>query len=227
MLIWLIVALIIIVIILTILFSTRSKPVTTVPTTNSNLIDSRIDLHYIPNFLSDYEADHLIQLAEGNFNRSGVIGPNGEDNYSDVNRTSSTYFVPESKDSVVEGIENRAAQLLGIERDQLEGLQVVKYEPGQYFNHHHDWFTPDYVKKVGTQREFTIFAYLSTGDGATEFPKLGRSFQPKKGDAIRWRNCLTPDRCEDLNLHRGAPPQTGIKYGLNIWTRFWNILSLI
>lgn len=223
MLIWLVLALIMIIfiiIILVVLVSIRSKQATAAPTTNSKLIDSRIDLYYLPNFLSDTEVDHLIQLAEGHFSRSGVIGPNGEDNYVDANRTSSTYFIPQSNDPVVEGIENRAAQALGIRKDQLEGLQVVKYEPGQFFNQHHDWFTPDYAEKVGAQREFTIFAYLTTGDGATEFPKLGRSFQPKKGDALRWRNCSTPDRCEDLNLHRGVAPRTGIKYGLNIWSRF-------
>jgi prolyl 4-hydroxylase len=224
MLIWFILSLIavtILFVIILILAQTSSVAVTTkaIPS-DSTLIDPRIDLHYIPNFLSDEEADHLIRLAEGHFNRSGVIGPNGEDNYIDTNRTSSTYFVPESIDPMIEGIERRASQTLGIDRNQLEGLQVVKYEPGQYFNQHHDWFTPDYAKKVGAQREFTIFAYLTTSDGATEFPKLGRSFQPKKGDALKWRNCSTPDRCEDLNLHRGAPPRAGVKYGLNIWSRF-------
>lgn len=221
MLVWLILGLVAVIILITmILISSRSKPpviMTSLP--ESTLIDPRIELHYIPGFLSDEEADHLIRLAEGHFERSGVIGPNGEDDYHDSNRTSSTYFLTE-QDSVVRTIEERAARLLGISRDRLEGLQVVKYEPGQYFNQHHDWFTPDYARKVGAQREFTIFAYLTTGDGPTEFPKLDLRFDPKKGDALKWRNCSRPDRCEDLTLHRGAPPKAGLKYGLNIWSRF-------
>lgn len=215
LLVWLIVVLLLLLVLAVVLLLWK-KPN---PPVCSTLVDPRIDLHYLSSFLTDEEADRLIQLAEGNFRRSGVIGPLGQDNYVDPNRTSSSCFLHDS-DLLVRTVKARAARQLGVGKNQLEGLQVVKYEPGQFFNQHHDWFTPDYAKRVGGQREFTIFVYLTTGDGPTEFPKLGRAFQPRKGDALQWRNCTHPDRCQDLNLHRGAAPQSGVKYGLNIWSRF-------
>ena len=182
-------------------------------------IDHRIGLQYIRQFLSEDECQYLIRLAEGHFTRSATIGPNGKEDTIDDHRTSSSYFLPDS-DPVVQRIRQRAARILKVRYRQLEGLQVVKYEPGQYFNEHHDWFTPDYVDTIGDQREYTIFAYLNTADGQTEFPHLEKSFSPRRGDALKWKNCDSLNKCNDLSLHRGAPPQTGLKYGLNIWSRF-------
>jgi prolyl 4-hydroxylase len=115
--------------------------------------------------------------------------------------------------------------MVNLTRSHLEGLQVVKYEPGDYFKPHHDWFQSDYADKIGNQRRYTFFVYLNDvpgGGGETDFPQLNRSFQPKKGDALFWRNCTELNECSELNLHQGKAPLNDVKYGLNIWVRFYS-----
>ena len=57
----------------------------------------------------------------------------------------------------------------------------------------------------------TILAYLNI------------SVKPKKGNAVMWNNCSqngVTDVCFENAKHRGSPPDTGVKYALNIWIRF-------
>ena len=184
------------------------------------LVDDRVELYYLQSVLTDEECDHIIKLAEGHFSRSTVLDHQKLQSVVDEIRTSSTYFIPKSCDRIIKKIEKRMAAVLGVPESHLEPFQVVKYEPGQYFNEHYDWFSPQQVERQGSQRQYTIFAYLNTADGNTEFPKLELSFKPKKGDAVKWTNCRSLSHRDELTLHRGAPPKEGVKYGLNVWSCF-------
>jgi prolyl 4-hydroxylase len=54
--------------------------------------------------------------------------------------------------------------------------------------------------------------------GHTDFPKLGLKIRPKKGMAALWYDTINGK--EDFRtFHAGLPPQTSIKFGLNIWVR--------
>ena len=183
-------------------------------------VDDRVGLHYIHKFLSKEECDHLIRLAKGHLSRSTVMDLNGQKSVHHDIRTSSTCFIPGSHDRVVRRVKKRAAKILGVNRELLEDLQVVKYEPGQFFDEHYDWFTPEQVSHGNEQRQYTIFAYLNDGEGNTEFPKLGRTFQPVRGNALKWTDCKDRNTQDYLTLHRGAPPVNRVKYGLNIWSTF-------
>jgi hypothetical protein len=59
-------------------------------------------------------------------------------NKKDEQRTSSSAFMARSQDVVMECIEQRAADFVGIDREQLEGLQVVWYRIGQQYRPHFD-----------------------------------------------------------------------------------------
>jgi prolyl 4-hydroxylase len=123
----------------------------------------------------------------------------------------------------VSGIERRAAQLVGADQSQVERLQTVRYLPGQQFEQHHDWFQPEYRDTIQNQREHTLFVYLNDVEGEggeTDFPLLNRSFKPRRGDALFWRNCTSTDHCHRESLHQGKAPVSDTKYGLNIWVRF-------
>ena len=184
------------------------------------LMDRDIKLYYIDNFLSDNECDHLIESARDRFTRSGiVIGE--KTGYGDA-RTSNTYHFGKSQDSIIKNIENRVSAATNKSIECLESLQIVKYDSGQQFKEHHDWFQKDYMEMNGNQRQYTFFVYLNdvNNGGYTRFPRLNLAFKPKKGSALFWQNCATPDMCFEKNLHQGEPPIGEIKYGLNIWINF-------
>jgi prolyl 4-hydroxylase len=189
--------------------------------TFGKLVDDRIELRYLENFLTSEECDHLIEISKDKLARSQVI--DRADNTVDKARTSHSYYIPSSVDGIVQGIEDRIAKMVNKHKGHLEGLQVVRYKPGDYFREHHDWFHPPYRNKVNNQRQYTFFVYLNDIQGAggqTEFPKLKKEFYPKKGHALFWRNCTSLDECSDLSLHQGKAPISDMKYGLNIWVQF-------
>jgi prolyl 4-hydroxylase len=186
-------------------------------------IDERIDLRYVQGFLTPDECAHLISLAGDKLQRSQVIQGEHTDTVTDA-RTSHSYQVGKSVDSVVQGIESRVSRLVGCTVAHLEGMQVVRYRPGDYFNEHHDWFQDEYRRSINNQRAYTFFVYLNNITGAggeTDFPKLNQTFVPVMGDALFWRNCEAVDRCHIESLHQGKTPLSDTKYGLNIWVRFY------
>ncbi|GAG53547.1 unnamed protein product, partial [marine sediment metagenome] len=101
----------------------------------------------------------------------------------------------------------------------------VKYEGGEYFNTHIDYFSEDDIDVIedGGNRIFTFFIYLNSlkfdQGGETEFPHLGVKSRPRKGDSVGWWNFVR-GKAQGDTLHRGLPPKNGgVKYGLNLWIR--------
>lgn len=170
-----------------------------------------------PHFVSDAEIDHILQLSEEHWIPSvvgtGVYKTNDEakdlTNKPSKNRTSYSCMLRSAQTKTVKSLEYRIAQLAGMDVDHLERLNMVRYAPGQFFNEHHD----------GRFRPKTVFIYLNDlpedDDGETYFPKLGLKFVPRKGCAILWSNVLEPN-VEDMRMvHKGLPPRTAVKYGVN------------
>ncbi|CAE8626381.1 unnamed protein product [Polarella glacialis] len=171
----------------------------------------------VPNFLSDEEIKHLLELSEDYWVQSmvgtGVYKTNDESkdlqNKPSPNRTSYSCMLRSSQTDLVRDVEFRLAQLAGIQVDYLERLNMVRYEPGQLFNRHHD----------GRFRPKTVFVYLNdlpeNAGGETFFPNLGIKFVPRKGCAVMWSNVLGPGVDDERTIHQGLPPRTGIKFGVN------------
>jgi prolyl 4-hydroxylase len=181
--------------------------------------NQEIKLLYIPTFLSIEDCQHLINISYNKFQRSEVIFNN---NFTyDDSRTSSSHYFEKSEDLVIKNIEERVAFLTNKSIDDIEELQIVRYQPGQFFHQHYDWFNEDYVQKYDVQRQYTIFVYLNDVKeaGETIFPELNKSYKPKTGIALFWENCISKNTCHSLALHRGLPPKEEIKYGLNIWIK--------
>lgn len=175
----------------------------------------------IPNFFSDAECEHLIELVDGYWIPSlvGKATYSSDEDYAKGNlsnvlsetRTSWSCMLRHNQTSVVERIEYRLASLAKMPVGQLERLNMVRYAPGELFNEHHD----------GKFRPKTIFVYLNDlpeGDdaGDTFFPFMGLSFRPRRGAAVMWSNVLPGEDEEDARmLHAGRAPSLGIKYGVN------------
>lgn len=179
-------------------------------------------LRIVEGFLTPEECRHLIGLCQPRFQKSNVIKSDGKSGQDATVRTSSSCMFRKGEDSIVQAIEERAARVAGVPVSHLEALQIVRYEPGQEYKAHNDWFNHD--EGIDNQRYMTLFVYLNddfTG-GETEFTNLDYKTVPKMGSAVIWQNCDRNETktCYQEAMHRGVPPEAGVKYGLNIWIRF-------
>ncbi|HQN55147.1 MAG TPA: 2OG-Fe(II) oxygenase, partial [Novosphingobium sp.] len=116
--------------------------------------------------------------------------------------------------------------LLGIPHEWGETIQGQRYEPGQEFREHMDWFwtKAKYWKdeaRRGGQRGITAMAYLNDVEagGATEFLNLGISIAPQRGALIVWNNAGIDGSLNQATLHAGRPVEAGVKYVITKWYR--------
>lgn len=194
-------------------------------------LHSKPDIFLIKNFLSPKECDYIINLGEPHIVKSEVCGSKGSKSH--MNRTSMTAHIGKkflrnnNPDKVLLSVLKRASKIGGLPEENIEPIQLVKYLPGQYFKNHYDYLdrkNPIYKKNIekSGQRQQTFFVYLNDVDdnlgGKTNFPKINKTFQGKKGEAIFWSNMVNGE--DDKNtLHSGTELKKGIKYGLNVWVR--------
>jgi prolyl 4-hydroxylase len=129
-------------------------------------------------------------------------------------------------DPLVSEVESRIADLLGMDKAWAEPLQGQRYEVGQQFQQHSDFFYidqpywPEY-ESHGGQRTWTAMAYLNQpgGGGATEFPYLDLSVMPQLGRLLIWNNMALDGSPNPWTLHAGRPVAAGTKYIITKWFR--------
>lgn len=174
------------------------------------------------NFLNDKDCDLLIKMIDAEAVPSSLYTGTEQDGF----RTSYSCNVS-AHDKDIQRIEQNVCDLMGLENSHSEVLQGQRYEVGQEFKPHHDFFheTEDYWTKVeannGGQRSWTAMAYLNEpGEGgATSFPQLEYQVEPRKGMLLVWNN-MGPDGRPNLNtLHAGTPVVKGTKYIITKWFR--------
>lgn len=179
----------------------------------------------LTNFLNKDECNHLIKLGENAKMKQSMVGTTFEDSKSDYDsRNSFTSFLLKSQDEIVKRIENRCSLLANHPTSHIEPFQIVRYQPGQFFKEHHDYFEPKEGDKFVPQyqRTLTIFIYLNDvakdeKGGQTYFPSANLSVRPQMGKAVMFRN-ITPDGKEDpKSLHSGQKLMKSTKYGCNVW----------
>jgi prolyl 4-hydroxylase len=124
------------------------------------------------NFLTPEECAHLIDLARPHMSVASVVDKKtGASKASDV-RTSTGHFLRRGQDEIVSRIEERLSAFAMIPTDHGEGMQILRYEPGQKYDPHFDYFQDDQNIKRGGQRVATVVMYLSdvVRGGETVFP---------------------------------------------------------
>jgi hypothetical protein len=139
------------------------------------------------NFLSTAECDHLMDLAKRQLEPSTVVADGGKSVASDI-RTSAGMFLGKGQDKIVSAIEERIARLSGIPVENGEGMQILRYDKGQKYDPHYDYFH-DKVNpspKRGGQRVATVLIYLMDTEkgGETTFPngRLPADFEADEPD---------------------------------------------
>ncbi|WP_026695526.1 2OG-Fe(II) oxygenase [Peribacillus kribbensis] len=168
------------------------------------------------NVLSEEECDELIQLSDNRLQRSKI----GAGRSVDDMRTSSGMFFEESENPIIARIEKRISTIMGIPIEHGDGLQILKYSPGQEYKPHFDYFSPS-SRASENNRISTLIMYLNdvTEGGETVFPKLNFSVIPQKGMAVYFEYFYREQSLNELTLHGGSPVIEGEKWVATQWMR--------
>jgi prolyl 4-hydroxylase len=129
-------------------------------------------------------------------------------------------------DAFIAKVEARMSDVLGIDNDYAETMQGQRYQVGQEFKAHHDFFHPDQSYWVhegpgGGQRSWTAMIFLNEPKegGATEFPHLGLGIRPQAGMMLMWNNVKPDGTLNYKTLHTGTPVIRGVKHIITKWYR--------
>lgn len=185
----------------------------------------RAEIFAVSLFVTPPECAHIAGMIDKVARPSTVFAGDG---YAHQ-RTSYSGDV-DPKDSFVRMIERRICDLMGLNQAWGETFQGQRYQPGQEFQGHYDYFNTlaDYwphESRRGGQRCWTAMAYLNEVEagGETEFPMLGISVPPQAGMLLLWNNALPDGSPNPDTLHAATPVVSGVKYVITKWfrTRQW------
>lgn len=181
-----------------------------------------LQLFVLDDFMTKSECDAIIAQMKKDLRPSTIT--TGTD-YAAF-RTSTTCDLGHQSSKIVEKIDKKIARTLGVRLSWSEVIQGQKYEVGQEFKAHTDYFepgSPEFRKFAGDmgQRTWTFMVYLNETPkgGATYFTKADKMFYPKRGRAVIWNN-LKPDGSPNpLTIHHGMPVEEGSKMIITKWFR--------
>ncbi|MGQ5525516.1 2OG-Fe(II) oxygenase [Chitinimonas sp. PSY-7] len=176
--------------------------------------------------LSDEECDEVIVRAQSKLRRSTTVDPLSGEESVIAQRSSDGTFFTLNEDSLIARLDARIARLMDCPVENGEGLQILRYGVGGEYRPHFDYFPPTdpgSVKHIakGGQRVATMVIYLSnvTQGGATIFPDVGLTVNPRKGSAVYFRYTNSHGQIDPLSLHGGAPVEAGEKWIMTKWVR--------
>jgi prolyl 4-hydroxylase len=181
-----------------------------------------LQLYALDDFMSPAECDAIVEIANRHLRPSTVTIESTDKYY----RTSRTCDLSLLNNAVVAALDLKIAATLGIRPEYSEGIQAQRYDVGQQFKKHTDYFEPgtsEYARFAAERgnRTWTFMVYLNDGmeGGGTRFSTIDRTFQPKKGQALIWNN-LYPDGTPNRDtLHSGEPVLAGHKIIITKWFR--------
>ncbi|RDD40053.1 Prolyl 4-hydroxylase subunit alpha-2 [Trichoplax sp. H2] len=127
-------------------------------------------------------------------------------------------WLDENISEVTKSLSRMAQAVTGLNIKYSEHLQVANYGIGGHYFPHYDYT----ALKFGTlkPRLATLMYYLSDVEigGATVFPFLGITVQPRKGSAIYWINLYRNATTHHYHtFHGGCPVLIGSKWIANRW----------
>jgi prolyl 4-hydroxylase len=178
------------------------------------------------NVVSKEECDELCAYVDHRLTRSPVVSDASGAAQVDSERTSRGAMLRRGETELIARIDARLASIAGWPVERGEGLQVQRYETGNEYRPHYDWFDaalpgPRKHLERGGQRVGTFILYLCDVEqgGATSFPGLGLDVQPKKGNALYFANTDAYGAPDRETLHAGMPVVKGVKFIANKWLR--------
>jgi prolyl 4-hydroxylase len=201
---------------------------------------------FVDGFLTDRECDAIRQRAAPTMRYSQVALMDHDAGRPATDfRTSQTTFLPSKQDGLLMDVDDRVASLVRMSKTHQEPVQVLRYETGERYTHHADFFDPnlyandkdtiELIKDGARNRMVTVFWYLSdvAEGGETIFPRAfgkrelsqddcetGLKVKPEKGKVILFYSMGANGQTDDMSIHGACPVKNGVKWAGNKWV--WN-----
>lgn len=128
-------------------------------------------------------------------------------------------------DLILQMVNGRIADAIGVPMVHQEPSNVLRYRPGEEYKAHFDFITESEANRpelaaVG-QRVCTLLIYLNEGyeGGETEFPALQWKYKGRPGDALMFWNVGADGQPDRQTLHAGLPVTQGEKWLFSKWVR--------
>lgn len=187
-------------------------------------------IYTVDDFVTPEECGSLMGLIDSRLRPSTVSDESDSCLVSDY-RTSQTSDLHYFDDPLYLSLDRRIADTVGLQGFLGEIMQAQKYEPGQYYKEHWDFFMPTtkeykiYCEWMG-QRTWTAMVYLNDVEegGETYFKHLKLRIKPKKGTLVAWNNLYRNGLPNFKTLHEACPPISGNKYVITKWFRSWSLI---
>jgi prolyl 4-hydroxylase len=182
----------------------------------------RLDLYALDDFLSRGECERIVSLVAHHLHPSALSYVPDDKAF----RTSQTAELCHLKSPAALQLDAKICRTLGVRAEYSEGIQAQRYDVGQQFKPHWDYFPVGselYKRFAGVRgnRTWTFMVYLNDGmtGGATRFTEIDLEVQPKRGMALLWNN-LRPDGTPNpATMHCGEPVIAGHKIIITKWFR--------
>jgi len=197
---------------------TKAKASSKIKAVDSDLMQ----LYLWDDFLSDDECQQLLDIIRENLRPSTITQSNGDNAF----RTSTTCDLSLINNAFIDKIDKKIAQSIGIMPNYSEGIQAQRYDVGQEFKAHTDYFEPhsneylQFAQREG-QRTWTFMIYLqdTPQGGGTRFVNLRHTLYPKAGQAVIWNNLDELGHPNPHTIHHGMPVEAGEKVIITKWFR--------
>lgn len=187
------------------------------------------DMFIVPGFLTRRDCKAIAQVINSRAVPSTLY--RGADRPG--MRTSFTHHF-DRDDPLTVDVEAYISELIGIDNDYSEAMQGQRYQVGQQYRHHYDFFPTgegywQHEAVRGGQRTWTAMVSLTEPKegGETDFPRLGIALRQQAGTLILWNNMDADGRPNPNTLHAGMPVKRGVKHIITKWYRQepWRILN--
>jgi len=190
----------------------------------------RTQVYVKENFLDADECHTLIDEIDQRLVPSTVSDSQDMGTVSEY-RTSSSADLNRFDNEVFKDLDIKITNFMGLDPFLGEAIQGQKYEIGQYFKEHWDFFdrwAPHYkcyCEWMG-QRTWTTMIYLNDVEkgGETLFRHLNLIVKPKQGTLLTWNNLHKNGKINRKTLHEALPPESGEKYIVTKWWRSWPLI---
>ena len=172
-------------------------------------------------FLDSEFSRKLVEQIDARRRPSTIADANGDYAF----RTSETCDL-DPQDPLVTELKRRIIALTGLDPAHVEPMQGQRYEVGQEFKAHTDYFEPsgaDYEKycSVAGQRTWTVMLYLNEVEagGVTRFKAIDKMVEPEVGKVLAWNNLRTNGTPNPSTIHHAMKVRAGTKYVITQWFR--------
>ena len=169
----------------------------------------------VPKLLTEPECEHLIAVAQPNFQPSMVYDDQAGLVQDPIRTSDGSAIHWAIEDPAIHAINRRVAAATETPYENGETLQSLRYSPGQEYRPHFDYVAGD------NRRLWTALIYLNEDydGGETEFVRTGLRVRGTTGDVLVFGNAGPDGESDLLAEHAGLPVTRGVKYLATRWIR--------